>query len=58
MRSCSPSPARAIPIPASWGVIEEGALADLPLIDISLIADPEKNFRIIMKGGRIYKNTL
>jgi hypothetical protein len=29
-----------------------------PLADIALIADPQKNFRIIMKDGKIYKNTL
>ncbi len=46
------------------GVIQEGAYADLlvidgnPLEDISIMADPEKNFRIIMKDGKIYKNTL
>jgi hypothetical protein len=29
-----------------------------PLADIALIADPVKNFRIIMKDGEIHKNTL
>ena len=44
--------------------MEEGALADLLLIDgnplenINLIADPAKNFKIIMKGGNVYKNAL
>lgn len=52
------------PYPGKLGVVEEGALADLllvdgnPLEDISLIADPEKNFKIIMKDGKVYKNTL
>ena len=52
------------PYPGKLGVIEEGALADLllvdgdPLANIELIADPGKNFKIIMKDGRIYKNTL
>lgn len=52
------------PYPGKLGVVEQGALADLllvdgnPLDDISLIADPAKNFRVIMKDGRIYKNTL
>ena len=42
----------------------EGALADLLLVDgnpldnIDLVADPAKNFKIIMKDGIIYKNTL
>jgi imidazolonepropionase-like amidohydrolase len=46
------------------GVVEQGALADLLLVDgnplenINLIADPAKNFKVIMKDGRIYKNTL
>jgi imidazolonepropionase-like amidohydrolase len=29
-----------------------------PLEDINLIADPHKNFVIIMKDGVIYKNTI
>jgi imidazolonepropionase-like amidohydrolase len=46
------------------GIVEKGAYADLllvdgnPLQDIKLMADPGKNFRIIMKDGVIYKNTL
>jgi len=46
------------------GVVEEGALADLllvdgnPIADIKLVADPGKNFVLIMKDGKIYKNTL
>jgi imidazolonepropionase-like amidohydrolase len=52
------------PYPGKLGVIEQGALADVLLVDgnplenINLIADPEKNFAVIMKDGRIYKNTL
>jgi imidazolonepropionase-like amidohydrolase len=52
------------PYPGKLGVVEEGALADLllvdgdPLADIKVIADPAKNFVVIMKDGRIYKNTL
>ena len=52
------------PYPGKLGVVEQGALADLllvdgnPLEDINLIADPAKNFKVIMKDGRIYKNTL
>ena len=46
------------------GVIKGGAYADILLVDgnplenLKLIADPEKNFIIIMKDGVIYKNTL
>src|SRR5829696_1984140 len=52
------------PYPGKLGVVEEGALADLLLVDgnplenIDLIADPDKNFLVIMKDGAIYKNSL
>ena len=52
------------PYPGKLGVVEEGALADLLLIDgdpianIKLIEDPAKNLVVIMKDGKIYKNTL
>ena len=45
-------------------MVEQGALADLLLVDgdpianIKLIEDPAKNFVVIMKDGKIYKNTL
>ena len=46
------------------GVIEEGAYADLllvdgdPLADITVFSEPEKNLRLIVKNGIVYKNTL
>jgi len=52
------------PYPGKLGVVEEGALADLLLVDgnpvenIKLIEDPDKNFVVIMKDGRIFKNLL
>jgi len=52
------------PYPGKLGVVEEGALADLvivdgnPLEDIDLVADPDKNFAFIMKDGKRYKNIL
>ncbi|WP_439499172.1 amidohydrolase family protein [Bosea sp. (in: a-proteobacteria)] len=52
------------PYPGKLGVVEQGALADLLLVDgnplenISLIADPDKNFLVIMKDGKVYKDTL
>ncbi|MGG6242262.1 amidohydrolase family protein [Nodosilinea sp. AN01ver1] len=52
------------PYPDKLGVVEEGALADLllvngnPLENIRLIEDPETNFLVIMKDGVIYKNRL
>jgi len=52
------------PYPGKLGVVEEGVLADLLLVDanppesINLIADPGRNFLVIMKDGKIYKNLL
>jgi imidazolonepropionase-like amidohydrolase len=52
------------PYPGKLGVVEQGALADLllvegnPLENINLIADPAANFKVIMKDGVVYKNTL
>jgi len=50
------------PYEGKLGVVKEGALADLllvdgnPLADIKLIEDPANNFLLIMKDGRIYKD--
>lgn len=52
------------PYPGDLGVVKEGALADLILVDgnplekLDLVADPDKNFVVIMKDGKIYKNTV
>ncbi len=52
------------PYPGKLGVVEEGALADLilvdgdPLADLSLIANPAEKFVVIMKDGKVYKNTM
>lgn len=52
------------PYPGKLGVIEPGAFADLILVEgdptanLDILADPEKNFRVIMKDGEIHKNTL
>jgi imidazolonepropionase-like amidohydrolase len=52
------------PYPGKLGMVEVGALADLllvdgdPLANIKLVEDPAKNFVVIMKDGKIYKNTL
>ena len=51
------------PYPGKLGAVEEGAFADLLLVDgnpldhISLVANPGKNFLIIMKDGKMYKDT-
>ncbi|MBS0251972.1 MAG: amidohydrolase family protein [Proteobacteria bacterium] len=50
--------------PGKIGVIEEGALADIllvegnPLEDISILTKPDENLALIMKDGKIYKNKL
>jgi imidazolonepropionase-like amidohydrolase len=52
------------PYPGRLGVVKEGALADLllvdgdPIADINLIADPARNFVVIVKDGIVYKNTV
>jgi len=52
------------PYPGKLGVVEEGALADLllvegnPLENLNLVADAANNFKVIMKDGTIYKNIL
>jgi len=52
------------PYPGKLGVVEEGAFADLLLVDgnpletIALVAKPDPSFLVIMKDGRVYKNTL
>jgi len=46
------------------GVIAEGAYADLlivegnPLEDVTLLETFETNIKLIMKDGKVYKNTL
>jgi imidazolonepropionase-like amidohydrolase len=51
------------PYPGKLGVIEEGAYADLllvngnPLEKLELFNNPEDNLALIMKDGKIYKNT-
>lgn len=52
------------PYRGALGVVEVDALADLlvvdgnPLENLDLVADPENNFKLIMKDGQIFKNTL
>jgi len=49
------------PVQEKLGVVEQGALADLilvngdPVANLDLVADPAKNFAIIMKDGAIVK---
>jgi imidazolonepropionase-like amidohydrolase len=52
------------PYPGKLGVVQEGALADLllvngdPLANLKLVEDPARNFVVIMKDGRVHKNLL
>ena len=52
------------PYPGKLGVVEQGALADLlivdgnPLDNIDLVADPANKFLVIMKDGVVHKNTM
>jgi imidazolonepropionase-like amidohydrolase len=52
------------PYPGQLGVVAEGALADLLLVDgnplenIDLLAVPETSLAVIMKDGVIYKTAL
>ena len=52
------------PYEGKLGVIENGALAGLiivdgdPIADIKLVADPAKNFVLTMKDGVVYKNAI
>lgn len=52
------------PYPGVVGKIEEGAHADLllidsnPLEDLSLLTKPHETLALIMKAGKVYKNTL
>jgi imidazolonepropionase-like amidohydrolase len=52
------------PYPGKLGVIEEGAYADLllvngdPLENIEVLTEPEQNLVLIMKDGTIHKNAI
>ena len=52
------------PYPGKLGVVEAGALADLllvegnPLEDLGVLRDPERNLKLVVKDGVIYKDAL
>ena len=54
----------AITAPAGLGVVEEGAYADLividgnPLEDIKVLEDYANNMKVIIRDGKVWKNTL
>lgn len=52
------------PYPRPLGRIAPGAFADIlvadgdPAVNLDFLAQPERNLRLIMKDGKVYKNTL
>ena len=56
--------AKLIGMEGRLGVLKEGAIADIlvidgsPLDDITLLADPAKNLRLVMKEGVIHHRSL
>ncbi len=52
------------PYPGKLGAVEEGACADVllingnPLEDISILTKPEESLALIMKDGKICENTI
>ncbi|MFC4622507.1 amidohydrolase family protein [Comamonas nitrativorans] len=52
------------PYPHTLGRIAAGAWADIlvadgdPSVNLDFLTEPERNLRLIMKGGKVYKNTL
>lgn len=52
------------PYQGRLGVIREGAVADIlvwegdPETDLGILSDPEANLRLVMKGGRVFKEAL
>jgi imidazolonepropionase-like amidohydrolase len=52
------------PYEGRFGLVAEGALADLllvdgdPLANLELVSGPARNFPAIVKGGRVYRNRL
>lgn len=52
------------PYEGKLGVVQEGALADLllvegdPIANIKVIENPAQNFHVIMKDGNVHKNTV
>lgn len=51
------------PYPGRLGVVEPGAIADLLLVDgdpttnLDLLTDPDRSLAVIMKDGRVHKDT-
>jgi imidazolonepropionase-like amidohydrolase len=64
IRSATATNAELLLQKGKLGTIAPGAYADLlivegdPLADLDVLADPQKNLKVIMKDGMIYKNQL
>jgi imidazolonepropionase-like amidohydrolase len=64
LRSATTVNAELLQQKGQLGTIAEGAYADLlvvdgdPLADVSILSDPQRNLKLIMKGGVIYKDEL
>ena len=58
------STAAAVAGRTDLGSIAPGKLADMilvdgnPLEDVTILEEHEQNIRVVMKDGRVYKNTL
>lgn len=59
LRSATTVAAELIAMPGAVGVVAPGALADLlvvdgdPLVDIGVLAEPERHLRVVVQGGRV-----
>jgi imidazolonepropionase-like amidohydrolase len=64
VRSATATNAELLMQKGKLGVIAPGAYADLlvvngdPLTDLRVLTDPQRNLKVIMKDGVLYKNDL
>jgi imidazolonepropionase-like amidohydrolase len=64
IRAATTTAAQLLRMAGEVGVVAPGALADLlviegnPLADIRVLTTPDRTLKLIMKGGRVYKNEL
>lgn len=64
IRSATTYAAKLLKAEGHLGVIAPGAYADLiavegnPLKNIALLTEPERNLKLVMKGGKVYHNAL